>query len=73
MYTGLCCLNWIVLVMNWAGWTGQIVDFINFDIKRETDIVPAYLEVGIIHQIHNIALGTGKEVIDAKNIIPIVQ
>jgi len=63
MDAGFGGLNGIVLVMDWAGRTCQVVYLINFDIKRESDVMAYKLKIGIANQVCNITFATCKKVV----------
>lgn len=73
MHRGLSGLDRIELVMDWRRRAGKIVDFINLNIKGEADIVPHYLKKGIPDQMRNVHFAPGLEIIDAKDLVPVVQ
>jgi hypothetical protein len=62
-----------MLVVNGAGWTGKIVYFIHFDIEREADVMPDELEIGVIEQGNNVAFCSGKEIVDANDLMAIPE
>ena len=47
VHGGLCCLYGVVLVMHRGCRTGEIVDFVHFEIERKSDIVPYEFETRI--------------------------
>jgi hypothetical protein len=73
MDAGLGGLYRIVLVMNRAGRTGKIVDLIHFDIEWETDVMSDDFEIGVIDQIDNVAFCAGKEIVDANDLMAIIE
>ena len=44
---GLGRLDGVMLVMNWRGRTGEIVDLVNFHVERKGHIVPLELKTGM--------------------------
>jgi len=48
-------LNGVVLVMYGRGWTGKIVNLINFNIERIGNVVPIQFEIRVLKQLHYIA------------------
>lgn len=73
MHTGLGGLYRVMLIMDRRGRAGQIVDLIDLNIEREGDVVAHQLEVGIIKQVQDVILIAGKIVIDAQNIVPVLE
>jgi hypothetical protein len=65
MHAGLCGLHRIVLVMDGRGRAGEIVDLVDFHIKREGDIVPDHFEVFVFKQMLDITARAGEEIVDA--------
>ena len=63
MYAGFGCLHRVVLVVDRASRTGQVVDLINLDIKRKSHIVTDQLKIAVVQQVCNILLRAGKKVI----------
>jgi hypothetical protein len=68
MHIDLGGLHRIVLIMNRRGRAGEIVDFIDFQVKRESDVVSDQLKIRIVQKMNNIALGTGIKIVDAHHI-----
>jgi hypothetical protein len=62
-----------MLVMNGAGRTGKIVDFIHFDIQWETDVMPDNFEIGVIQQIYNVAFCAGEKIVNADDFMAILE
>ena len=59
--------------MDGRGGTGQIVDFVHLDIEGRGDVVPDDLEVGIAHQMDDIALVSCEIVVEANDLVAFVQ
>ena len=59
----------VVLVMNRRCRTGQVVDFVDLDIERESHIVAHQLEVRVIEQVNDVVFAAGEEVIDADDVV----
>jgi hypothetical protein len=53
--------------------TGQIVYLVDFDVERKRYIVPHQLEPRVSQQVLDIALASGKHVVDAKNIVALLD
>ena len=58
--------------MNRRGGTGQVVDFIHFQIKGEAYIMPDQFKIRIVQKMNDVALGPGIEIIHAHNIAAFV-
>ncbi len=69
MRTRLDRLNGIVLIMNWRGGTGKIVNLVNLGIERKRHVVTYQLEILIIYEMLDIALRTGEKVIEAQDVV----
>jgi hypothetical protein len=59
--------------MNWRSRTGKIIYFVHLQIKRKGDVMPDQLKIWLIKQSQYIILGTGKIVIQAENLIGLIQ
>ena len=68
MDAGLCRLNRIVLVVNGARRASEIVDLARLHIERGSHVVSHHLEGGIADQWGDVALRTGEEIVNAKNL-----
>jgi hypothetical protein len=55
--------------MDWACRTGEVVNFVTFDVQGKGHIVADEFKPGIVQKFINIAFGTGKEVVNADNFI----
>lgn len=73
MHAGLGGLHWVELVMNGRCRTGQVVDLVHLDVEREGHIVAHELKVRMIEQMDNVVLGAGEEIIEADDVMAIVQ
>jgi len=73
MYVHFCCLDRVILVMDWGSGTGEIKDFIDLDVKRKRDVVPYKFEIRVVQQVNNISLCTGIKIIHTENIGSILQ
>src|SRR5215472_18766514 len=62
-------LHRIKLVVNGRSRTGQIENFIDFDIKREANVMAHQLKASIRQQMMHVASRPGVEIIDAQNFI----
>ena len=67
---GLGRLNGIILVVHGTGRTSQIEDFIDFQIKRKSYVVPDDLELGTAEESTEVVLATSVEVIHAQHFMP---
>jgi hypothetical protein len=68
MNAGLGGLDWIVLVVDGGGGTGQIIDLIGFDIERKSHIVPDHLETVMIEHALDVAPCAGEIIVDANDV-----
>src|SRR2546423_6549018 len=50
--------------------TRQVVDLIDLDIERKSDVVPHQLEARIPEQMLDVPFGAGEEIIRAENVLP---
>jgi hypothetical protein len=66
-------LHRIKLVVNGRSRTGQIENFIDFDVERETNVMAHQLEARIRQQMMHVASRPGVEIIDAQNLIAAFQ
>ena len=51
----------------------EVINFVDFDIKRKGNVVAQNLEIRIIKQVGNIGATTGKIIVDAENVVAIRQ
>jgi hypothetical protein len=61
-------LHRIVLVMDRRRRTGQIVNFIHFNIYRKRNIVPGKFKIGITKELNNVLFASGVEIIYAQDV-----
>ena len=73
MYTGLGCLDGIVLIVHRRGWAGQIVDFVHFYIERKSHVVAHDLEARIVHQMGDIVFDAREVIVHAYHVIAVAQ
>jgi len=73
MHAGLGGLHRIVLIVNRRCRTRQVVDHVHLDIEREGHIVTHPLKVRVVEQMGDVVLGAGEEVVEADDIMTIVQ
>ena len=45
--TCFCGLNGVPLIMDWRGWTREVVDLADFHIEGKRHIMPEKLEIGV--------------------------
>ena len=62
-------LDRIVLIGDGRRRAGEVVDLIGFEIQRMHDVVPNDLEVRIVHQMSDVGLPPGEEVVDADDVV----
>jgi hypothetical protein len=70
---GLGRLHGIVLVVDRAGRAGEVVDLVHLDVEREGHVVTNQLEQRVAHQVGDVALGAGEEIVDAEHVMAISQ
>ena len=73
VHIDLGSLNRIVLIVNRRGGTGQVVNFVDLQVKRKRNIVTNQFKIGIIQQMDNIAFGPSVEIIHTYDIAPFLQ
>ena len=73
MDAGLGGLDRVVLVMDGRCGAGKVVDFVNFDIEGEGDVVAQDFEPVVIHEGKDIVLGAGEKVVNADDVVAIVK
>jgi len=66
-------LNRVALVVNGRGRRGQVIDGINFDIKRESNVVPDELKMWVVNQMRDIALRPSEKVVNGNHFMAITQ
>lgn len=66
-------MNGIVLVVRGGGGAGKIVDFIHFHGKRLCNVVCQRPESGTVQQVQEILFGTRKIIVDAGDLVTVVQ
>src|SRR5215468_973814 len=66
-------LHGIKLVVNGRSRAGQIENFIDFDVERETNVMAHQLEARIRQQMMHLASGPGVEIINAQNFVAAFQ
>ena len=71
MHAGLGGLHGIVLVVNGRSGAGEVIDLVDFHIKRECHIMTDEFKAGVADEMVDIALCPGEEVVDAKNIMTV--
>lgn len=73
MHIHFCGLDWIVLIMDGRSRTCQIIDFIHLNVQRVCDVMAKELEIRVIHEVQDITLGARVEIVDAEDVITILQ
>jgi hypothetical protein len=51
----------------------EVVNLINFDIERESDVVAQEFEIGVCYQVPDIVFSPREEIINAKNVMALAQ
>jgi hypothetical protein len=59
--------------MDGAGRTGEIVDLVHLDKERKGYVVAKEFEFRIPQQMQHILPSSGEEVVDAENVVAVVQ
>lgn len=62
-------LDGVVLVMDWGGGTGEVIDLVDLEQDRLDDIVPDELEPGVAEQMNEVVLPAGEEVVHNDDIV----
>ncbi len=73
MDAGFGCLHWVGLIVNWAGWAGQIENFVDLHIERESDVVSQHFKPRVLDQVGDICASPCKEVVHAQDFMSIVK
>jgi hypothetical protein len=66
-------LHRIVLIMDRRGGTGEIVDFVNFDVEGKANIMAYQLKIGMPHQMSDIGFTPGVEIVHTQDLMPSFQ
>jgi hypothetical protein len=59
--------------VNGRGWASKVIDPIHLDIERKSYVVSHHFETGVIQEVENIVFAAGEIIIDAKNIMALLQ
>ena len=62
-------LHGVVLIVNWRGGTGEVIDFVDLDEERHRYVVPQELEARFVAQMFDIALGPGEQIVGAQDVV----
>jgi hypothetical protein len=73
VYRRLGRLHWVVLILNWRRGASEIIDLVNFHVEWKRHIVTNELETGMDTEMLNIPLGAREEIIDAQNVMPLLE
>src|SRR5262245_18569978 len=60
-----------ILVVNRGGRTGQIVDFVDFNIERNRHVMAYELKSRLAMQMVHIPLAAGEQVVDTQNLVSV--
>jgi hypothetical protein len=71
VYRCFCGLHRIVLVLDRRRGTGQVVDFVDFDVQGKGDIVPQQFKARVCAQMFNVVLGSCEEIVHADDLITV--
>ncbi len=69
VHAGLEGLHRVVLVVDGAGRASQVVDLVDFDVKRKRDVVPHELKTGVVEQMLDVAFAAGKQVVGTHHFV----
>ncbi len=72
-HAGLDRLDRVVLVVPRSGWAGQIINFVDFEVDWQRDIVAEQLEIGATEQMGDVGFLTGEEIVQTNDIVSIVD
>jgi hypothetical protein len=70
---GLDRLDGVVLIMRRGGGAGEIVDLIHLDTEGVRDVMPDELKVRVVHQVGDVLLATGEQVVRADDFMVLLQ
>jgi hypothetical protein len=73
MDTGLGGLHRVVLVVDGARGASQVVDLVDFHIKRERHVVADDLEARIGNEMRDVPAAAGEEIVDADDFVALGQ
>ena len=59
--------------MNRGSRTGEVVDLVDLEVYRESDVVPHKFEAGVVQQMADIRLAAGEEVIQADHVVLVLE
>ena len=62
-------LHRIILVVDWGRRTGQVVNGIDLDIERKSDVVAHQFKIRIANQVADITFGSGVKIIDTQHFV----
>ena len=66
-------MHWVVLIVNWRRGASQIIDLVNFHVEWKRHIVANELKTGMGMEMLNISLGAREEIIDAHDLMPLLE
>jgi uncharacterized iron-regulated protein len=66
-------LDWIVLVVDWAGGACQVPYLVNLHIERKSHIMPLELEMSMTEQMRNVALLASEQVVHTQDVLPLLD
>jgi hypothetical protein len=66
-------LHWIMLIMNRRGGACEIVYLIGFDVQRKANIVPNEFETGMVSQMRDVRLISGKQIVDTDDFVAAIN
>ena len=66
-------LDGVILVMNWRGGAGKIVDLIHLQIDLISDVMADHFEMGIAHEVEDILFAARKIIIQAEDFTPRIK
>lgn len=69
VHAGLEGLNRVVLVVDGAGRASQVVDLVDFDVKRKRDVVPHELKTGVVEHMLDVAFAAGEQVVGTHHFV----
>jgi hypothetical protein len=68
-HVGFDGLDGIVLVVNWRGGAGQVIDLVDLQQQRLADVVPQKLEAAVIEQMSDVISTPREKVIEADDFV----
>jgi len=62
-----------MLIMNRRCRTGEVINFVDFDVQRKGYVVPNELEARVVVQMIDVSLRSGEQVVYAQNLVAVLE